>query len=389
MIALHNSGDSRGTATLGCAALPIPVDASQAISQKEQDRMYQTSRLISATDRVPHPSPLRVRGFCRVGTMFLSTAFAVLAFCPTPLRAQTSGQQTFSSPEEALQALLSAATAKDRAALAKIFGSDYDKLLSGDQVEDDKDLADFSQAVQESATLQKDSDTKDTVLVGKESWPTPIPIVQKGGKWFFDTKAGLDEVLNRHIGENELAAIETCRAYAVAQWEYFTEADPDNNGVAQYAQHFVSSPGKHDGLFWETNEGEKPSPLGQLVAAARAEGYGPSQQTASTEAKGGGAEGQEPAKQHRPYHGYYYKILTKQGPHAAGGKYNYIINGNMIAGYALVAYPDKWGSSGVMTFIVNQRGRVYEKNLGPNTGKIAAAITEYDPDPTWKVVDQQ
>jgi hypothetical protein len=332
-----------------------------------------------------------VRTMGRMRCTALAIGFAVVAAfcCAVGLRAQTSGQQTFSSPDDALQALMSAATATDRTALGKIFGADYDKLLSGDQVEDDKDLKDFSEAVQESAKLQKDSDSKYTVVVGKENWPTPIPIVQKDGKWVFDTKAGLEEVLNRHIGENELAAIETCRAYAVAQWEYYTEGDGDQDGVAQYAQHFVSSPGKHDGLFWETMEGGKPSPLGQLVAAARAEGYGPKPQSADTEAKGGGAENQEPAKQHRPYHGYYFKILTKQGPHAAGGKYSYLINGYMIAGYALVAYPDKWGSSGVMTFIVNQRGRVYEKNLGANTAKVAAAMTEYDPDPTWKRVDQQ
>ncbi len=327
----------------------------------------------------------------RTRSLALAIAFVfVAAFCGAAgLRAQTSGQQTFSSPDEALQALVSAATAKDRTALAKIFGADYDKLMSGDPVEDDKDLGDFSQAVQESAKLQKDSDSKDTVLVGKENWPTPIPIVQRDGKWVFDTKAGLEEVLNRHIGENELSAIETCRAYAVAQWEYYTEGDGDQDGVSEYAQHFVSSPGKHDGLFWETSEGVKPSPLGQLVVAARAEGYGPKQQSADAQAKGGGAENQEPAKQRRPFHGYYFKILTKQGVHAAGGKYSYIINGNMIAGYALVAYPDKWGSSGVMTFIINQRGRVYEKNLGANTVKVAGAMSEFDPDPTWKRVDQQ
>jgi hypothetical protein len=306
-----------------------------------------------------------------------------MTFCAGNLRAQ----QAFSAPEDALQALVSAAKAKDRTELAKIFGSDYAKLLSGDAVEDDKDLKDFSAAVEESAQLRKDSDAKYTVLVGQDNWPTPIPVVQKDGKWSFDTKAGMDEILNRHVGENELAAIETCRAYAVAQWEYFTEADWDHDGVAEYAQHLVSSPGKHDGLYWETAESEKPSPLGQLVAAARAAGYGPKEDAAA--GKGGGAEAEGLTLEHAPFHGYYFKILMKQGAHAAGGKYNYIINGNMIAGYALVAYPDKWGSSGVMTFTVNQQGRVYEKNLGANTAKIAGTMTEYDPDPTWKRVDQQ
>jgi hypothetical protein len=195
-------------------------------------------------------------------------------------------------------------------------------------------------------------------------------------------------VVNRRVGENELAAIQTCRAYAVAQWEYYTEGDWDHDGVAEYAQHLISSPGKHDGLFWETAEDQKPSPLGPLMAAARAEGYGPKEQT--TDAVGqGGSEREAAAADHAPYYGYYVRLLTRQGPHAPGGKYGYIINGNMIAGYALVAYPEKWGSTGVMTFIINQQGRVYEKNLGANTEKIARSMTEYDPDATWKLVDQQ
>jgi len=304
-----------------------------------------------------------------------------LRAAPAP---QDSQQATYSSPDEAMQALVSAAKDKDRSALSKLFGPDYDKLLSGDPVEDDKDLNDFAAAVEESAKLQKDTDTKYTVVVGKDNWPTPIPIVQKDGKWLFDTKAGLDEVLNRRIGENELSAIETCRAYAVAQWEYYTEGDWDHDGVAEYAQRFISTPGKHDGLFWETDENEKPSPLGKLVAEARAEGYEPEAKAAAATTKSASAE--SVALQHEPYHGYHFKILAAQGPHAPGGKYGYVINGNMIAGYALVAYPDSWGKSGVMTFLINQQGRVYEKNLGANTAKIAAAMTSYDPDPSWRLV---
>jgi hypothetical protein len=321
-------------------------------------------------------------------SLFLAPLFAVAASLSiaSPASAQTAAQ--FSTPDDGLQALVVAATAKDRAALEKLFGADYEKLLSGDQVEDAKDLNDFSQALQESAKLQKDSDSKYTVLAGKDNWPDPIPLVLKDGKWGFDTKAGLDEVVNRRIGENELAAIQTCRAYAVAQWEYYTEGDWDHDGVAEYAQHLISSPGKHDGLFWDTAEGDKPSPLGSLIAAARAEGYGPKEQTPDAAGKGG-AEKEGAEEDHAPYYGYYVKILTRQGPHAPGGKYGYIINGNMIAGYALVAYPEKWGSSGVMTFIINQQGRVYQKNLGANTAKIAADMTEYDPDPTWRRVDQQ
>jgi len=299
-----------------------------------------------------------------------------------------SAQATYASPDEALQSLVAAAKDKDRAALAKLFGPDYDQLLSGDDVEDNKDLAEFAGAVQESAQLQKVNDNKYTITVGKDNWPTPVPLVQKDGKWLFDTKAGLEEVINRRVGENELSAISTCRAYAVAQWEYYTEGDWDHDSVAEYAQKLISTPGKHDGLFWESAEGENASPLGKLIAAAYAEGYVSKQEVPAAPGKGGSDKEQAPFDR-APYHGYYFKILARQGPHAPGGKYGYIINGNMIAGYALVAYPDKWGNSGVMTFIINQQGRVYDKNLGPNTAKLASAMTEYDPDPTWKLVQVQ
>lgn len=314
--------------------------------------------------------------------MFLTA----LLFAGVPnAHAQAAAQSTFSSADDALQSLVSAAKEKDRAALGKVFGPDYDKLLTGDEVEDNKDLEEFSSAAGESAQLQKVNDSKFTVTLGHDNWPMPIPLVQKDGKWFFDTKAGLEEALNRKVGENELSAIATSRSYAVAQWEYYTEGDWDHDGVAEYAQKLYSTPGKHDGLYWETAEDDKPSPLGKLVAAARAEGYGPKAETPDAAAKGG-AEVEAVSEERAPYHGYYLKILTRQGAAAPGGKYSYLINGNMIAGYAFVAYPSKWGSSGVMTFIINQQGRVYEKNLGPNTAKIAAAMTEYNPDPSWKLV---
>jgi DUF2950 family protein len=302
---------------------------------------------------------------------------------PAKTKPQATQQATFSTPEEAMQAVVEAAKTKDRAALTRIFGPDDDQLLSGDPVEDNRDLENFAAAVSVSADLKKEDDTKCTMVVGKNNYPLPIPIVKQGDHWIFDTKAGIDEILNRRIGQNELSAITTCRAYVVAQWEYFTEGHLAPDGVAAYAQKFRSTPGKHDGLFWETAEGEKPSPLGELIAAARAEGYGPKGQTQAQ----GEEQGQKHA--HSPYHGYFFKILTRQGSHAPGGKYSYIINGNMIAGYSLLAYPAKWGNSGVMTFIVNQQGRVYQKNLGPNTEKIASAITEYDPDPSWKPVGEQ
>lgn len=308
--------------------------------------------------------------------------FAVGVFVTAPaLHAQASAkQETFSSPQDALKALVSAAEAKDRSALGQIFGPEYDRLLSGDPVQDAKHLDHFSKGVRESATLQRTNESKYTVTIGKRNWPFPVPIVEQNGRWHFDTAAGLDEILDRRIGRNELTAISVCRAYVVAQWEYFTDGDWGHDGVNAYAPKFISTPGTHDGLYWETAEGETPSPLGELVARARAEGYG--RRGAANHRSAAGAQ-----RPHSPYHGYYFKILTRQGAYAPGGKYDYIINGNMIAGFALVAYPDKWGNSGVMTFIVNQQGRVYEKNLGAETAKLAGEITEYNPDPSWKLVN--
>ncbi len=317
-------------------------------------------------------------------------------FCANvPTRAQATAQASYSSPEDAMQALSTAVKAKDHQALQTIFGPEYDQLLSGDDVEDANDLNDFAEQIAESSELRKVSDSRYTMVVGKDHYSLPIPIVQSGSKWIFDTKAGLEEILNWRIGENELYAINTCRAYAIAQWEYFTEGDWDHDGVAEYAQHLISSPGEHDGLYWETAEGEKLSPLGALVAAARAEGYDfkPHRRASSGQSANSSlepvTENAPPPHKRKPFHGYYLKILKGQGPYAPGGKYSYSINGNMIAGYALIACPDKWGNSGIMTFIINQQGRVYQKNLGPDTTKLANAITEYDPDPSWKRVDAQ
>jgi hypothetical protein len=324
----------------------------------------------------------------QTSTAVVAAMFAMFAASYAPsAAAQTPGQLTFDTPEVAAKALSAAAKDEDSAAFAKIFGADHDKLGSGDPVEDKKDLDDFSAATQESTDLVQVDATTYTVTVGKDAWPMPIPLVQKEGKWFFDTPAGLEELLTRRIGDNELAAIETCRAYALAQWEYYTQGDWDKDGIAEYAQRIISSPGKHDGLYWESEEGEPQSPLGALVAEARAEGYGPKAVTPVATGKSG-TDKEDADIPRAPYHGYHYKILTAQGSHAPGGKFSYIINGNMIAGYALVAYPDKWSNSGVMTFIVNQQGRVYQKNLGADTEKVAAALLSYDPDSSWTLVEE-
>ncbi len=286
-----------------------------------------------------------------------------------------AAQPTFATPEAALDALVAVVKTGDPRVVSSFFGPDGKQLLSGDHVQDRTQLQRFATNLDAAAHLQKEA-AGYTVLVGQNRWPFPIRLVRRDGRWLFDTKAGLQEILNRRIGQDELAAIATCRAYAVAQWEYYTESGGAAQGLAVYAQKFVSSPGHHDGLYWATAPSEKPSPLGELVADARAEGYGPSARSARSGA---------PPKP-RPFHGYYFRILTAQGRSAPGGKFSYIINGNMIAGYALVAYPEKWGNSGVMTFMINGQGRVYQKNLGPQTASIAAAMTEYNPDPTWQLV---
>jgi len=302
-------------------------------------------------------------------------------------------QQTlYATPEEAKDALVAAGIAQDHAAMAAIFGPEHEKLHSSDPVQLKQHMERFAAHLQEACTLEKAAEGKYIVYVGANHFPFPIPIVKDGDKWRFDTHAGIEEILNRRIGEDELSAIMTCRAYVFAQWEYFTQSGNDEDGLSQYAQKFISTPGKHDGLYWDTSPDEPPSPLGPLVAQARAEGYAagrPSQGASVKPAKasaGGSAGSAETARPHSPYHGYFFKILTRQGPSAPGGAFGYLLNGHMIAGFALVAYPAEWGNSGVMTFIVNTQGRVYEKNLGPKTAEIAAAIREYNPDPSWKLV---
>jgi hypothetical protein len=284
-----------------------------------------------------------------------------------------SSQRLFSSPEDAMKALVDAVRAKDRSALDQIFGTAAKELLSGDEVQDAAEFEAFTRHMAEKADLVKDSDSKVTLYVGNEEWPFPIPIVRKGDRWFFDTAAGREEILNRRVGENELITIQVCRTYVKAQREYAIK-DWNGDGVVAYAQKLRSDPGKKNGLFWRAAPGEELSPLGELVAQARMEGY----------KRGKSLFKEQPT----PFHGYYFKILTRQGRNAPGGKYNYVINGNMVAGFALVAFPSNWGKSGVMTFIVNQQGKVYQKNFGPNTVKIAQQMKEFDPDKTWTPVKE-
>ncbi len=277
-------------------------------------------------------------------------------------------QKLFSTPEEALKALAEAVKTHDETALDQIFGPSAKDLRSKDEVQAAAEFDEFSKHMAEKASLARENDSKVIISLGNENWPFPIPLVKLNGQWFFDTKAGKEEILNRRIGEDELTAILVCRTYVKAQREYVLN-DWEGNGIIAYAQKLRSDPGRKNGLFWRHARGEAVSPLGELVAQARMEGY----------KKGKSLFKEQPV----PFHGYYFKILTKQGEHAPGGKYDYIINGNMVGGFGLVAFPSDWGKSGVMAFIVNQQGKVFQKNLGPDTLKIAQEMQSYDPDETW------
>lgn len=303
-----------------------------------------------------------------------ASLFAALAFA-FPLAGHAATTQnvgrTFASPEDAVAALRSATASADRNALSAILGPASDDLQNPDQIQGANELGSFSSALSEKHHLVHVSPTRVVLEVGNDLWPFPVPLVKKDGGWYFDTAAGKDELLNRRIGKNELATLPVIRAYVDAQREYAGDSH-DGNEILQYAQRLVSSPGKHDGLYWPPTSDTDESPLGPLVAFAQGEGYKPEIRAEEEEERG-------------PYHGYFFKILTRQGKHALGGKYDYVINGNMIGGFALVAWPAEYGVSGVMSFIVNQQGRVYQKDLGPHTDKIARDMTVYDPDSTWKL----
>ncbi len=303
----------------------------------------------------------------------IAAALALLACAGPRLRADAAGaadqQRHFSSPDEALKELLAAAKAGDRAGVDAIFGADVKELLSGDAKQDAIEFAAFAKALGRGAYWVRKADDRFVLDIGDQNWPMPIPLVRKDASWSFDTAAGKVEILNRRIGKDEVTAIGVCRTYVAAQREYASE-DRDGSGVFKFAQNIRSTQGTRDGLYWRAAPDDDQSPFGPLVAEARAEGY-----TRKT------AEG-EP----QPFHGYLFKILTAQGAAAPGGAYSYVINGNMVAGFALVAYPAHWGESGIMTFIVNQWGKVYERNLGADSAEIAAAMTEFNPDAGWTLV---
>ena len=269
-------------------------------------------------------------------------ALALIVSAPLVVSAAEIGQ-TFASPEAAVAALTSAASAKDTNALGKLFGSAAADLENPDRVQATNDLNAFVAAFSQTNRIVRESDSKCVLEIGDDLWPFPVPIVKQGGRWFFDGEAGKDTLLTRRIGRNELRTLDSVRAYVEAQREYASK-DRDGDEVLEYAQKVHSAPGKKDGLFWPSDLDGETSPLGPLVAEAQDRGY----------RRGSREAGAEP----EPFHGYYFKILTKQGKHAPGGEYDYIINGHMIGGFALVAWPAEWGNSGVMTFIVNQQGKI-------------------------------
>jgi hypothetical protein len=287
---------------------------------------------------------------------------AVLAFA---LATVANAQQSFKTTEEAAAALVSAARAGDLKGLLTVLGRDgADIVSSGDVVADASARNRVVEAYDAKHQVVMEGTDKAVLVIGREDWPFPIPLVRKDGSWRFDTAAGREEILYRRIGRNELDAIETCLAYVDAQQDY-AEQGVAGNGV--YAQRIVSRPGQKDGLYWPAQSGAEESPLGELAASAAAEGYRAGQQRA-------------------PYHGYYYKVLTRQGPDAPGGAMDYVVRGRMIGGFALLAYPAEYRNSGVMTFLVNHQGNVYEKDLGPNTARIASGMTAFNPDKTWRRV---
>jgi hypothetical protein len=302
---------------------------------------------------------------------FVAVPLTLTLFCTGVFaadKAKKSVQETFSSPEEAAKALVASVSADNASRLLAILGPEGAPLISsGDDVADREGREKFVRMYEEKNAVVREGEDKAVLEVGNGAWPFPIPVVKEGESWRFDTKQGAEEIIDRRIGKNELSAIQVSLAYFDAQREYAAK-DRDHDGLLEYAQKFVSTPGKKDGLFWEAKEGEEASPLGPFAAQAKKEGY----------------TGKKSADKPSPYHGYFYKILKAQGKNGPGGAYSYVVNGKMIGGFALVAYPAKYGSSGIMTFIVNHNGVVYEKDLGKKTEALAQAMTTFEPDQTWR-----
>jgi hypothetical protein len=309
---------------------------------------------------------------------FAAGACCVLAISPraapqTPAATTVATQplqKTFNTAQQAAEVMILAVKNDDVAALLEIFGpAGKDFVSTGDDVQDRNSRAAFAALAQEKTNVETDAHHPNRAIlsVGNEDWPVPVPIIKQGGKWHFDSQAGRTEILDRRIGSNELDAISICRGYAEAQEAYASEIH-DDSGVNQYAQRIISTPGKHDGLSWQNPDGSEGGPIGGAIAKAIEEGYT-------------GKSG--------PYHGYYFKTLKGQGPAAPLGQLDYIVEGVMIGGFALVAWPAEYQVAGVQTFIVSYDGTVYQKNLGPDTEKLASSMERYNPDKTWNPTDDE
>jgi Protein of unknown function (DUF2950) len=295
----------------------------------------------------------------------LAAAILLMGCLPARSVAQDEGQKTFSSPEETSSALVTALQHNDEQALLEIFGPEGKKIISsGDATEDAENRANFVKRYLEMHRLVREPDGTISLYIGAENWPTPIPLMNKGKIWYFDTAAGEKEILFRRIGRNEISAMHVCQELVAAQKEYYSTQQ------SVYAQQIFSDEGQHNGLYWKAAAGEPQSPIGPLVASAVAEGYDKGQAGPPT-----------------PYRGYLFHILTSQGKGAPGGAKNYIVDGKMTEGFAFVAYPAEYRSSGVITFIVGADGVVYQKDLGEKTETLAAAMKEYNPDPSWQKVE--
>lgn len=297
----------------------------------------------------------------------MTLAWAVLLVLLASRGIAQEPQETFSTPGRAVKALITALETNDNTALLAVLGPDGKEVVSsGDEVADKNEKAKFLERYKTQHALVASSPAKEILTVGTNAWPMPIPLIKAEGKWHFDSAAGKEEILYRRIGANEFGAISACRGYVAAQRDYASKGH-DGQPAGIYALHLNSEPGKHNGLYWETKEGEAPSPAGPLLAEASSGGY-------ALESMG---------KQPTPYHGYFYRLLKAQGPAASGGSKSYETGGKLTGGFALVAYPAQYRVSGVMTFIVNEKGQVYQKDLGEQTTEMAKAMTEFNPDKTW------
>jgi len=321
---------------------------------------------------IRHQSALRGENVARLVLRLLCAA--VVWACAVSVGATDAGQpappRTFPSPDAAADALVEAARSHDRDALIAVLGASAGPLVSsGDDVADAAARARFVEQYDVGHDLVAEGDAKYVLEVGDDAWPVPLPIVKVGDQWSFDIDAGVDEIVYRRIGHNEIGAIESCRGIVEAQKEYASE-EHDGVPAGVYAQKLVSDEGKHNGLYWQSQPDERASPVGPFIALAAAQEYVKSS-----------------AESPQPYHGYIYKLVTAQGPAADGGARNYLKDGKLVAGFAVIAYPVEYRSSGVETFMINQDGVLYQKDLGPRTGELAAKMTTFNPDKTWSKVD--